>query len=577
MSELKLTTTGQKFILRRRKAMTQTKGVIISVKVPINWEQMTERKQQRLRQTVGRDTRVIRAFLGVIERHEEALLTGKNKDRIKDGQLDQLTMTALKVKAGYQQRPSVLHDLKRRFPRMSQNEMAECRKTAVSQYESYLKLRRQRCAKASRPTRVSSSRRIPRWVFTQRFNLVERLTSVARWWVDIRDALDSAPRGSKVHDRLVIPLKVSAFHLNQFSRGEVKALQIFTDDSRKWWITFAVSVDVPEVSETLPPAIIGIDLGIEKAACVSLLTPERVRETRFFRQEEKIERIKVLDRKVASLQRELDLRKNRDARYDRVASKLKELSHKRENVAKEYDRVLVHQILGYITELSERYTLYVAIGRLKNIRQLARKGNYQGSFLRGMIHSWAFSRITKSLSHNLAQHGWSVEGKNSRFRVVPESWTSIMCWKCGRKGARPRQRLFVCPTCGNKCNADMNGAINIAARLITLTKSLHSVRGQGKWNDAIQRATSPRPKAQGKISSRGKSLLSSKSRASGSGESAVIHTAQMSLLSFSDGSERSDDDHAVENTVGTLSAAGKDAPALQQEKEVRSIGGSFSQ
>ena len=122
----------------------------------------------------------------------------------------------------------------------------------------------------------------------------------------------------------------------------------------------------------------------------------------------------------------------------------------------------------------------------------------------------------------------------------------------------------------------MNGAINIAARLVTLTKSLHSVRGQGKWNDAIQRAKSPRPKAQGKTSSRGKSLLSSRSHASGSGESAVIHTAQMSLLSFSDGSERSDDDHAVENTVETLSAAGDDAPALQQEKEVRSIGGSAS-
>ncbi len=557
--------------------MARSKDVTVSVKVPINWEVMTERKQQRLRQTVGRDTRVIRAFLGVIERHEDALLTGKNRDRISDGKLDQLTMTALKVRAGYQQRPSVPHDLKVRFPRMSQNEMAECRKTAVSQYESYLKLRKLKGRVASHPTRVSSSRRIPRWVFTQRFSLVERPTSVARWWVNIRDALDSATKGNRVHDRLVIPLKVSPFHLNQFSRGEIKALQIFTDDSRKWWITFAVSVDVPEVSETLPPAIIGIDLGIEKAACVSLLTPERVRETRFFRQEEKIERIKVLDRKVASLQRELDLRKNRDARYDQVVSKLKGLRHKRENVAKEYDRVLVHQILDYITEVSERYTLFAAIGRLKNIRQLARKGNYQGSFLRGMIHSWAFSRITKSLSHNLAQLGWSVEGRNSRFRVVPENWTSIMCWKCGRKGARPRQSLFVCPTCGNKCNADMNGAINIAARLVTLTKSLHSVRGQGKWDSAVQRAQSPQPKAQGKRPSRGKSLLSSTSRASGSGESAVIHTAQMSLLSFSDGAETSDDDHAVERTVEILSAAGDDAPALQQEKEVRSIGGSASQ
>jgi transposase len=538
---------------------------------------MTERKQQRLRQIVGRDTRVIRAFLGIIERHEYALLTGKNRDRINDGKLDQLTMTALKVKSGYQQRPTVPHDLKDKFPRMSQNEMAECRKTAVSQYESYLKLRKQKGRRASRPTRVTSSRRMPRWVFTQRFRLIEKPTSVAKWWVDVRDSLDSAPRGSRIHDRLVIPLKVSPFHLNQFSRGEVKALQIFTDDSLKWWITFAVNVGVPEISDSLPPAVLGIDLGIEKAACVSLVTPEKVRETLFFRQEEKIQRIKTLDSQVADLQRRLASNESDGLRYDQVISKLKRLKHKRENVAKEYDRVLVRQILDHITELSEKYTLFVAIGRLKHIRQRARRGNYQGRVFRGMIHSWSFSRITKSLSHNLAQLGWSVDGKNSRFQVVPENWTSIMCWKCGRKGVRPKQTLFVCPTCGNKCNADKNGAINIAARLITLTKSLHSVRGQGKWNDAIQRAKSSRPKAQGKKSSRGKSLLPSEGQASGPWESAAVHFVQSDLVSFSDETGGSDDDHAVVNTVETLSVAGSDASGKQQEKEVRSIGGSASQ
>jgi len=49
--------------------MARSKGVTISVKVPINWDAMTEKKQQRLRQIVGRDTRMIRAFLGVIEQH----------------------------------------------------------------------------------------------------------------------------------------------------------------------------------------------------------------------------------------------------------------------------------------------------------------------------------------------------------------------------------------------------------------------------------------------------------------------------------------------------------------------------
>ncbi len=79
--------------------MARSKGVTISVKIPINWESMTERTRQRLRQTVGRDTRVIRAFLGIIEQHEDRLLTGRKKNRIHDGNLDKLTMTSLKVKA----------------------------------------------------------------------------------------------------------------------------------------------------------------------------------------------------------------------------------------------------------------------------------------------------------------------------------------------------------------------------------------------------------------------------------------------------------------------------------------------
>jgi hypothetical protein len=171
--------------------MAQSKGVIISVKAPIKWDAMTKRTKQRLRQIVGRDTRTIRAFIGIIEQHEDKLLTGRNRDRVRDGELDKLTMTAIKVKSGYNQRLTVVHDLKTRFPRMSQNERQECRQTAVALYESYLKLRRKRGMKASRPCEVNSTRRIPRWVFNQRFKLFEKRTTAARWWLDLRDSLDT--------------------------------------------------------------------------------------------------------------------------------------------------------------------------------------------------------------------------------------------------------------------------------------------------------------------------------------------------------------------------------------------------
>jgi transposase len=534
---------------------------------------VSERTRQRLRQTLGRDTRVIHAFLGIIEQHEAKLLAGRNKNRIHDGELDRLTMTAFKVNPGYSQRLSVPHDFKTRFPRISQNEMTECRQTAVALYESYLELRRKKGGRVSRPTMINGTRRIPRWVFSQRFKLIEKKTSVSRWWLDIRDALDSVHEGRTRHDRLSIPLKISPFHLNQIRRGDVKAVQLLTDRFRKWWVTIAVRVSVDDSpEEDLPVAILGIDLGIEKAACSTLLTPEKTRETRYFIQREKVKVIKKYDGLVADIQREMHTRRNNGLSHDKISEKLRQMRSKRENVAREYDRVLVHQLLDYISELNKKYTLYVAIGRLTNIRMRAKRGNYQGRRFRGMIHSWAFARITNSLKHGLAQLGWKVDGKDARFRAVPEAWTSIMCWKCGSKGTRPKQNYFHCPYCGHKTNADRNGSINIAARMLMLTKSLHSVRGLGMWTRALDRARSAPPKARRK-SSKGKSLLSKKEQTSGSGESAAVHHAQLSLLSFSDESGKGDNDPAVVKTVETLSVVGSDEPASTQEKEARSSGG----
>jgi len=435
-----------------------------------------------------------------------------------------------------------------------------------------LALREKKGWNASRPTATNVTRRIPRWVFTQRFELEYTPSSIVKWWLNLRDTLDSVTEGRARHDRLLIPLKVSPFHTNQFRKGEVKACQVFRDRSGKWWVTFAIRVAILDIPDSInPPAVLGIDLGIKKAVCTTLVTPLKVTETRYFKQKDKIEVIRKYDRLVADLQHKASISYNNDG----ILQKLRQIRHKRENVAREYDRVLVRDLLNYITELSGKYTIYVAIGRLKNIRNAARKGNFKGRRFRGMIHSWAFARITDSLKHGLAQKGWSVNGKDSRFRAVPEAWTSIMCWKCGTKGTRPLQNYFKCPSCGHQTNADRNGAINIAGRLIMLTKSLHSVRGLGKWEYSVQTGKHSRLKARKKkkSSSRGKSLLSKKESTSGSGESAAVHFVQSGLASFSDGTIKSDNDPAVASTMEKLSVAGSDAPTITQEKEARSSGG----
>ena len=78
-------------------------------------------------------------------------------------------------------------------------------------------------------------------------------------------------------------------------------------------------------------------------------------------------------------------------------------------------------------------------------------------------------------------------GLKKRVLVISEAWTSKTCWKCNTRGKRIRQNLFQCinEKCGWKYNADVNGAINIAKRLIATFKltsfSNRGVRGLGKY------------------------------------------------------------------------------------------------
>ncbi|MDF1537679.1 MAG: hypothetical protein P1Q69_02110 [Candidatus Thorarchaeota archaeon] len=108
------------------------------------------------------------------------------------------------------------------------------------------------------------------------------------------------------------------------------------------------------------------------------------------------------------------------------------------------------------------------------------------------------------------------------------------------------------------------------------------MNGLDLWTRVVVRVTTDRcarPKAQKRISkrlSRGKSLLPTIDSSSESRESAAVHHAQSSLLSFSDDAAKGDNDPAVERTVVTLAVTGSDESASVQEKEARSVGGILS-
>jgi transposase len=525
--------------------MPETEDVILSVKVPINWNVMTDAEQKRLERITGRDTRVIAAFLGIIARHEKELTIGKRKKLINGTKLEKLTLTAERFKDPTKRRLSVPHDFKERFPNISLNELQECRRVAVAMWNSYLEL------DGTPPlhSRSYRARKIPRYIHARRFKLHYRPNQEIKHWLDLIDSVDSAKTDSWTHDRLIIPLNPSSYHLNRLDEGRVTSLRLFKDPSRKWWAVFAVRVEVSAVDmRGLPPAVLGIDLGIDKAVCSAVLTEERVRYVRYFTQPEKVKQIKRYDEMVDSLQQEMNRRKNTGRDYEGVAERLKELSGRRLNISIDHDGALVRNLTDHILELSKKYNLYVSIGRLTHIRKSAGRNSGKCKSFRKKVGRWTFARVSENLKRSLAQEGWKVDGKDSHFIPVSESWTSIICHKCGHKGVRPKQSLFICHTCGYRCNADKNGAINIARRLIKLIPSLGDETGLERWLFPREREQSSL-KARRSSNSNEKSLPPSERSASG-GRSAAECYDQTSLTEFASAT-----DPAVEKTVEQPSAA----------------------
>ncbi|OLS28532.1 MAG: hypothetical protein HeimC2_05890 [Candidatus Heimdallarchaeota archaeon LC_2] len=159
---------------------------------------------------------------------------------------------------------------------------------------------------------------------------------------------------------------------------------------------------------------------------------------------------------------------------DGIFQKLRKLKSKRKRLSIDADRKLALQFTEYIEEISKDYDIYISIGKLKGIRNRARRGN-GNKYLRRLVNRWTFFRITNMIELKMAKLGLK-----KRVLVISEAWTSKTCWKCNTRGNRIRQNLFHCinKKCEWRGNADVNGAINIAKRLIASFK-LTSFRNRG--------------------------------------------------------------------------------------------------
>lgn len=489
----------------QQRRLTGMVVMFLTVKVPLMCDHLTALKRHQLDRLTARDTTIIKRYLIILQEEEENLWKIRREgQRIDRSSLDRFTLTSRPQKRGKTQTPGrskVKYDLKQEFnARTSVRELGECRDTAIGMWHSY----REKVGDHERtywrihqnPKYVDCEgelARVAHWWMSEkhpsppcqaedykpekiprRINLGKsaflrtRTTTLTSHWLELYYSLE---KGHSMRcGRLWLPLNISSYHQNALKKGKPKTAQLVKSPKNgRWYVHITMEVAIPEISYADKPlAVVALDLGEKKAVTAVLLTPRpqlQGEDIRFFTQPDKRRAINQLDNKIASLQRKLEKYAKIRKSTKNVTRRLKEFSSKRRQLAIQYDQELTTRIVDWVQRLQHRYRVYVAIGRLKGIRASHCRSDGKPRKHRRELHRWSFARITAMLQYKLLQTGLP----ENRVLTVPEAWTSRTCSRCGSTNTqRPFQALLVCRECGAQLQADVNGALNIGIKLISL-------------------------------------------------------------------------------------------------------------
>ena len=136
---------------------------------------------------------------------------------------------------------------------------------------------------------------------------------------------------------------------------------------------------------------------------------------------------------------------------------------------------IIHTVTKNLIEEAKKNKIgTIVVGDIKNIR----KRKHWNKNASQKLHSWCFAKLTSQIEYKAKLSG-------IRFKKVSERDTSKTCSACGlvKKSNRKHRGLYVCK-CGNKMNADVNGARNILKRYLqenNISRSIGSVVEPSIW------------------------------------------------------------------------------------------------
>ncbi len=202
-----------------------------------------------------------------------------------------------------------------------------------------------------------------------------------------------------------------------------------------WYLHVVVHVPAPDITPT--DAVVGVDLGVTRAAVSS---DNRFHGARRWRE---------LEARDFRLRRALQKKGTKSAKRH-----LKKLSGTTARRRRDHDHVVSRRIVDGVPTGAT-----IAVENLTNIRSRVKARRANGSQRR--LHSWSFANLRACIAYKAEGRGIRVEGVDPRH-------TSQTCHRCSFQSRynRRSQAEFWCRSCGYRTNADRNGALNIATKLL---------------------------------------------------------------------------------------------------------------
>jgi len=230
--------------------------------------------------------------------------------------------------------------------------------------------------------------------------------------------------------RVLVPFRIGGYQESRLDQIKGQADLLY----RKGVFYLAVTLDIPTPEPQETTDTLSVDLGIIQLATDSTGESFSGQAVEKNRQRHQALRQRLQQRGTKSAKRHLKKLSGKQARFQKNTN---------------------HVISKRIVQKAKQQNKSIAIEELRHIRQ--RTDSTVRRSQRNRQSNWSFWQLRSFLSYKAALAGIPLH-------LVDPRNTSRTCSVCGHcaKANRKSQACFVCQSCGQRMNADINAAINIA-------------------------------------------------------------------------------------------------------------------